>query len=209
MIFSYFIFYLIWFNALEKNITVHFTPVRHLFDSYIPFNEWFLIPYLLWFLYIFVTIMYFFFTSKTEFYQICTYLFAGMTICLIVYTLWPNGHYLRPNIDSLGRSNILTKGVKLLYQTDTSTNVCPSIHVFNSIGAYIAIAKNEKLSSNYYIKYSALILTILICMSTCFLKQHSIIDVFWAMLLNLIMYLVVYVLMNQRQSDNHTVSPYM
>ena len=116
-----------------------------------------------------------------------------MTICLIIYTIWPNGQNLRVDLDNLGRSNIFTYIVSIIYKTDTPTNVFPSIHVYNSIGASIAIRKSEKLRKIKWIQWSSIILTILISLSTVFLKQHSILDGLSAIILSIIMYIVVYV----------------
>ena len=192
LILSYFFVYLFCFSYLEKTVT-KFTPMHSILDDYIPFNEWFIIPYLLWFIYIFVTVAYFFFTSKSDFFKCCGYLFIGMTICLLIYKIWPNGHYLRVDINTLGRSNICTKIVANLYQVDTATNVFPSIHVLNSIGAFIAIHKSERLRNIQWIQISSFVLTVAICLSTVFLKQHSILDVFGGIILSIIMYFMVYV----------------
>jgi membrane-associated phospholipid phosphatase len=193
-ILSYFFIYLVWFFYLERTVTTKFTPVHSRLDDLIPFNEYFVIPYFLWFIYIFITVAYFLFFSKPDFYKCCAYLFIGMTICLIIYTIWPNGHYLRPkDLDSLGRSNIFIDILSKLYTVDTATNVFPSIHVFNSVGAMIAINKSSKLHSIKWLQWSALILTILICLSTVFLKQHSVLDIFGALALNIIMYVIVYI----------------
>ena len=192
-IFSYFFIYMAWFTYLEKTVTTKFNPVYSRLDDLIPFNELFIIPYLLWFIYIFITVAYFFLTSKSDFYRCCAYLFIGMTICLVIYTIWPNGHYLRVNLNTLGRSNLFIDLLAKIYHLDTATNVFPSIHVFNSIGAFIAIHKSEKLKKVKWIQVSAFWLTVLICMSTVFLKQHSILDVFGGLALSILMYLIVYV----------------
>ena len=42
-------------------------------------------------------------------------------------------------------------------------------------------------------KYTATILTISISLSTLFLKQHSVIDVFWGLIMGVAMYFIVYV----------------
>lgn len=188
----YFFVYMIWFTYLEKNVT-KYTVVYSKYDDLIPFMEIFVIPYILWFAFIFITVTYFFFTSKTDFYKCCAYLFIGMTICLIIYTIWPNGQHLRVDLDTLGRNNIFTYIVSIIYKMDTPTNVLPSIHVYNSIGASIAIIKSEKLRKIKWIQWSSIILTILISLSTVFLKQHSILDGLSAIILSIIMYIVVYV----------------
>ncbi len=197
---SYFIIYMVWFSYLERTVTKSYHVIHIKLDDIIPFNEWFLIPYLLWFLYILATVSYFFLTSRSDFYRLTAFLFIGMTICLIIYTLWPNGQDLRPNLDALGRDNILIRIVRVLYGADTATNVCPSIHVFNSIGATIAIIRSEKLKKYTWLKAGSVILTVLISLSTVFLKQHSVFDVFMGILLACVMYLVVYVWIAGRQT---------
>ncbi len=193
VILSYFFIYMTWFTYLERTITKKFHPVYCRLDDLIPFNEVFIIPYILWFAYIFVTVVYFLFSSKQEFYKLCANLFIGMTICLIIYTIWPNGHNLRVDIDSLGRDNIFLSILSTIYNVDTSTNVFPSIHVFNSVAACIAIYKNERLRKITWIRPMTFLLTVSICLSTVFLKQHSVLDIFGALALNLFMYAVVYI----------------
>lgn len=193
-ILSYFFIYMIWFTYLERTVTINsdFNVIESKLDAYIPFIEIFIIPYFLWFLYIAVTVTYFFFTSKRDYYLCCAYLFIGMTICLIIYTIWPNGHHLRVDLNSLGRSNIFIDLLSKIYTIDTSTNVCPSIHVFNSIGAMIAINKSERLHHIKWLQISTFILTVLICLSTVFLKQHSVLDILGGVILSIVMYVIVY-----------------
>lgn len=188
---AYFFIYMVWFTYLEKHVT-KFTPIHTRLDDKIPFCEVFIIPYFLWFLYIAVTVAYFLLTSKQDFLKCCAYLFTGMTICLLIYTIWPNGHYLRVDLNSLGRDNIFIRMLSGIYAIDTATNVFPSIHVFNSVGAMIAINKSEKLHPIKWLQWGTFVLTVLICMSTVFLKQHSIMDVMGALVLNFLLYTVVY-----------------
>lgn len=189
---SYFIIYLIWFYLLEQTVTTNYTAIHIPLDDFIPFNEWFVLPYIIWFAYIALTVGFLFLTSKKEFYQSTAFLFIGMTICLFIYTVWPNGQNLRVDLDSLGRDNILISMVRLFYTTDTSTNVLPSIHVFNSIGAHIAIARNQSLRNMKWVVPSSLILCILISLSTVFLKQHSALDGIASIVLSILMYSIAY-----------------
>lgn len=185
-------FYLLCFFYLEQRNTTNYHIVESSLDQYIPFCEWFVIPYFLWFAYIAVTIGYFFFTNKQDFVRLCLFLFTGMTICLAIYYIWPNGQNLRPNLAELGRDNIFIRILAGLYHTDTHTNVCPSIHTYNSIGACIAIFKSKDLTHRTWIRWGALVLSVSICLSTVFLKQHSVLDVFWALVLSIPMYLLAY-----------------
>lgn len=191
-ILSYFFVYITWFTYLERTVTTQFYPIHSKLDDLIPFNEVFIIPYLLWFVYIAVTVAYFLLTSKKDFYRCCAFLFSGMTICLIIYTIWPNGHYLRVDLTALGRSNLFIDMLSSIYSIDTATNVFPSIHVLNSVGAMIAIHRSEKLRDIAWVQWSALLLTVSICLSTVFLKQHSVLDIFGALVLSTVLYAVVY-----------------
>ncbi len=186
----YGIIYLTWFCILEKNITKNYTVIHMALDDYIPFSEVFVIPYFLWFAYVVTVVMFLFFKDKTEYYRVCTFLFTGMTIFLIVSTLWPNGHHLRPHI--MPRDNIFTQMVAALYKTDTPTNLWPSIHVYNSLGVHFAIVKSKHMVTHKRIKIGSLILAVSIVLSTMFIKQHSIFDVLTGIGMAGIMYVIVY-----------------
>lgn len=186
----YAIIYLSWFAYLEQTVTKNYTVIHMGVDDYIPFCEVFIIPYFLWFAYIAVVVVYFLFKDKNEYYKTCIFLATGMTIFLIISTLWPNGHHLRPF--EMPRDNIFTQMVAGLYKTDTATNLWPSIHVYNSLGAHIAIAKSKHFENKKGIKFASFLLAISIVLSTMFLKQHSVFDVLTAFILAAIMYVIVY-----------------
>lgn len=189
----YFFIYAPWFQYLEKTVTVDYHPVKLKLDDYIPFNEWFVVPYYVWFAFMAAVLTYLFLKDTKGFYKSVAFLFIGMTVCLFIYTIWPNGQNLRPDLDALGRNNIFIDVLRKLYGSDTNTNVCPSIHVFNSIGACIAVFHTQNLRNKKWITIPTFILTILICMSTAFLKQHSVFDGICAAMLASFMYLLVYV----------------
>ena len=123
--------YFPWFTYLERHVTDNYFVIHSIFDDYIPFCEYFIIPYLLWFAYIAVTLGYLFFNDKQGFYKASAIMFSGMTIFLIICTVFPNGLNLRPEVFT--RDNFCIELVKRIYQTDTPTNVLPSLHVYNSI----------------------------------------------------------------------------
>lgn len=190
-VFLYALIYFPWFFYLEKHITHKYHVIHTVLDEKIPFIEYFIIPYLLWFAFITITALYFFFTNKYDFYRMAVFMVTGMTLFLIISTIYPNGQILRPS--HFERDNIFIDLVKQLYKSDTPTNIFPSIHVYNSIGAYIAIQNSERLKNNYFIQNTSFILAILIILSTMFLKQHSVIDVMGAGILSIIVYRFVYV----------------
>lgn len=187
---SYFLIYIPWFCYLEKTVTSNYHVMHISLDDLIPFNEYFIVPYMLWFLYVAVTIIYFMFTNKTDYYKLCVFLFSGMTISLIICTFFHNGTDFRPVLDP--NKNIFTGIVAALYRTDTPTNVFPSIHVYNSIGVHIAIMKSAALKKHPWTRVVSGILLVSICMSTLFLKQHSVLDVIGSAVMAYIIYGIVY-----------------
>lgn len=190
-VFLYAPFYMMFFNYLEKTVRHNYFIVHSRFDDFIPFNEYFIVPYLLWFLYVAVTMSYFFLKDREEFFKYCIMIAIGMSICLLICWLFPNGTDFRPHIDA--NKNWASFLVSKIYSVDTNTNVFPSIHVYNSIATHIAIRKSEHLAKYKLLSILSLILTISICLSTVFLKQHSIIDVIGGMALAYLMYILVYV----------------
>lgn len=190
-VFLYVLIYMPWFCYLEHRTGVRYTIIHSPIDDYIPFVEYFVIPYLLWFAFIATTSLYFFFTDRQGFYRLSAFMIAGMTLFLIICTVFPNGQDLRP--DHFPHDNIFTDMVRIIYQADTPTNVLPSLHVFNSLCASIAIAHSSRLKKHRAVQYSAYALTALIIMSTVLLKQHSVTDVFAAFAMVLLIYPLIYV----------------
>ena len=183
-------FYLLWFFYLEKTVIRRYQVIHMAVDDYIPFCEFFIIPYYLWFAYVVIAVVCLLLLDKSEYYRSCAYLFTGMTIFLLISTLWPNGQHLRPYV--MPRENLFTQMVAALYRSDTPTNIWPSIHVFNSIGAHIAISRCRRLKEHKVIRISSLILAVSIILSTVFLKQHSVFDVLTAFVMALVLYPLVY-----------------
>lgn len=177
--------YLFIFTILEKINFGNYIYTETRLDDYIPFLDFFVIPYVVWFGYIALGFVYFLLYDKEGFYRTTFYIFIGMYICLLVYMVFPNAQGLRVELDT---SHFFQRILNIVYTNDTSTNVCPSIHTYNSIMMHLALIQNEKFASKKYLKNSSLILTVLICMSTVFTKQHAILDVFYAIPLCIIVY---------------------
>lgn len=186
---AYFPVYLLWFIYLERRTTPYHV-IHFPLDDYIPFCELFIIPYLLWFAYVAVTYGWLFLKDRLNFRKFAVFLYTGMTIFLIVSTLYPNGHLLRPL--EFERHNIFVRLVCFIYWADTSTNILPSIHVFNSIACHMAVLNTPELRQKKWIVRGSHILCVSIVLSTMFLKQHSCLDVLLGITLALIMDQLIY-----------------
>ena len=172
-VFLYLFIYLPWWIWLEKHVTTHYYVVQTEFDKYIPFIEYFIVPYLLWF-----------------FFIVAAFMFSGMTIFLLVSTVFPNGQDLRPVV--FERDNIFVDMVRMLYRTDTCTNVFPSLHVFNSLSVCVAVFESRELKKHRTVSFGVYTLAGLIILATMFLKQHSVLDTVGACIMAWVLYQFVY-----------------
>ena len=189
-VFLYWLIYLPWFGWLEQNVTTGYNVIQSEWDSLIPFCELFVVPYLLWFPFVALTIGWFFFHDKSDFYKLTAHLYLGMTIFLVISTIFPNGLALRPSV--LPRDNIFTELVRMIWAVDTPTNVFPSLHVYNSISCCMAVLCSRELRQKTWVRVGTLGMTAAIVLSTMFLKQHSVVDVACAMTLAWVMYELIY-----------------
>lgn len=184
----YLVFYLSVFHWLEVNITVPEVWVHCRLDDLIPFCKYAVIPYFAWFVWIPFTLFYLLWKApRADFWRLCLPLFAGMTIALAVYVVVPNGLDLRPY--RVYGSDFFARTVRRLYDTDTATNVCPSIHVFNSVTLMMAYYRNRIFDEprRRWMRPAAAVLCVSIIASTVLLKQHSCIDVVLGILLALVL----------------------
>lgn len=137
-----------------------------------------------------LAVIYFGIKDQDEGNKLVAFLIAGMTIFLIVSAVFPNGHHLRPK--TFERDNIFVDMVKKLYIVDTSTNVVPSIHVYNSIAVMITVWRTKLLKNHKVIKAGLMLLGVTIICSTVLLKQHSMLDVMVAFILGALVYTICY-----------------
>ena len=91
----YIFIYLPWFFYLEKKITME-TPNLHIInnaiDDMIPFCVYFIIPYMLWFIYVIGACIYMLFkASDTEFLRFALCLTIGMSVSLLICMIYPSG----------------------------------------------------------------------------------------------------------------------
>lgn len=138
----YTIFYLSVFHYLEANVPLRSILVHCRLDDLIPFCKYAVIPYFAWFVWIPFTLFYLLWKAPREdFWRLCLPLFSGMTIALACYAVLPTALDLRPYW--VPGSDIFAQTVRFLYRTDTATNVCPSIHVFNSVTLLLAYYRSR------------------------------------------------------------------
>lgn len=164
-------------------------PMHCAFDDMIPFCEYFLIPYLFWFVFLVGISLYTLLFDVKSFEKFMKFVMITYTVAILIYIVFPNCQELRPAL--FERDNVFTRFMTAFYQFDTNTNVCPSIHVIGS-AAVLLTAWHSKHFGTQGWRIAFSIVTALISISTVFLKQHSVLDVLAAIPICVIAYHMVF-----------------
>lgn len=184
----YYVFYLPVFFLIEKYVEVKYI-IDFAPDRLIPFCEWFIFPYISWYITMPLSLIVLMLRDKEAYLKLCFMMFTGMTIALIIYVILPNGIDLRTPIE---KTNIAAQLCTVLRTIDTPTNVCPSIHVSSAVASDLAIRHSNMFKNNVPVKAASFIVCVLICISTVFIQQHSIVDVIAGWALTGVLYIAAY-----------------
>lgn len=181
-LFVFFAVYMLMFSLIEKMDAPEYFFTYGSFDKMIPFCEFFVVPYFAWFIMVPGVCIYLLFAKEREYKRMSYMLVFGMSAFIIISILMPTKLYLRPYV--LPRDNIFCDLVSYLYHIDTSTNVFPSIHVYNTCVTMQAVRRSHaRMFKKPAMRMGIDILSVLIILSTVFIKQHSILDVIGGLIL--------------------------
>ena len=167
--------YLFIYFAFEYLVPATYHPVYSPLDDLVPFFEYFIIPYVIWYGVLVGIVIYTALFNIEVFYRVMTFFMLAFTITFIIYFVYPTCQELRPQ--EMPRDNVFARFVQGLHAFDSNENVCPSLHVIGGIGA-CAAALHCRRFTTVISRIILWVLLITICLSTVFLKQHSVIDVF-------------------------------
>ena len=181
----YFTMYFITENLIPRE-ACH--PIHCVLDDLIPFNEFFLIFYVGWYALVFGALAYTLFFDVPKFRKLQIFIIITQVIAMTCYVIYPSRQDLRPEV--FERQNVLTALMAFIYSFDTSTGVCPSLHVGYSLGILSVALKDRELGAGWKALLGFVVL--MICLAVCFVKQHSALDVFWALPMCLVAEIVTY-----------------
>ena len=166
--------YLLFFFVIEHIVVTGYWPTQTWLDGKIPFCEWFVIPYCLWYPLLVAVGLWLLRKDREGFRRYMRFLAITFFLSELIWLLVPNGQDLRPAL--MPRDHLLTRLVAELYAIDTNTNVFPSVHVVGAIGAAWAVRNTPSLRHRPAIRRAVAVLAALICLSTLFIKQHAVLD---------------------------------
>ena len=196
--------YLVAFFFVESAVSGPFFISYLPMDDYIPFCEYFVVFYILWFPYMVLPGLYLLRHDAKGFTHYMLYIAASFFPILIFCYLFPNCQNLRP--ESFEHHTIFTELIKIIYRADTNTNVLPSTHVVGTMAVIFAVFENPCFRRSLLLKVLSIILGILICASTVLIKQHSVLDGLVAVPYAFAVWYLIYRLPKRiRQSQRHKV----
>jgi len=167
--------YGLFFIGLERLwLRESYFPIHCFLDDYIPFCEYFLFPYLFWFVFLIGFMIYGLLWDVKAYTCMMKFIMLTYTATIIIYILFPNCQELRPQV--FPRENSLTDFMRHYYVFDTNTNVCPSIHVIGSVAVLLSAWHSQHFRTPFW-RVIFTVAAILISLSTVFLKQHSVLDI--------------------------------
>lgn len=183
------IFGLMFLTVERLWIRDYYIPIHCPLDDMIPFCEYFLIPYLFWFVFLIGIHLYTLFFDTESFKKVMKFIIVSYSLAMLIYILFPNCQELRPL--TFERDNIFTRFLSEFYQFDTNTNVFPSLHVIGSAAVMVSAWNSKHFHTpGWRIVFG--VTAVLISVSTVFLKQHSVLDVFAAVPICILAYCVAY-----------------
>lgn len=155
-------------------------------DDKIPFLPVFILPYIIWYAFILGYLVYFWYKDTRVYLKTLTMIVIGELVCFVIYFFFQTT-VPRPNLVGDG---ILIDLVGIIYSHDQPYNAFPSIHVLTTF----AIILGNINIRNKHIFHSVFVPVMgsLIIISTLFVKQHYILDMFASMFLTSFIYGIVF-----------------
>ncbi len=182
----YFIaFYLVEWLVPEDACFSTYIPL----DDKIPFLEGFVVPYVIWMPMVVGMAAYLAWKDPMGFKRYMVFLAITLYSTLLFYALFPNRQDLR--VTEFPRDNLFTWAVSMVYENDTNTNVCPSIHVIGSFAVVFAAWNCPRLRK-FWMQAAIWIGSFVVAISTVFVKQHSALDLIAATVLSVAAYPLAY-----------------
>lgn len=172
----------IYFMAKFTPFPVH--AVGGQIDNIIPFLPVFIIPYVLWYLFLVMVPCVLYENDKSDFYWYITSTILINTVAVLIFVFYPT-ILIRPNFVV---DNIFTWLLNIIYMEDTpALNCFPSIHCASCFSVIFIMLKGNKIKKSC--KAFWIFSSVIIILSTLFIKQHALIDVVGAFFVSL---LIVY-----------------
>lgn len=150
--------------------------IRFLFSS---------IPYMVWMPFLYLTLIYFYYRDRRLYFHTLLAYTVSVLICYGIYLTYQTTVPRSVILDN----DLLSQMVMFVYRNDAPYNCFPSIHCLSSYLLFIAANKSPVIRSRVVVVIGLLAGTIIV--STVFVKQHVVMDVFAGVILGHIVFSLV------------------
>jgi len=170
---------------LLNNTDRGFHNLSTIVDYSLPFLKIFVIPYVIWYPFIFLGFIYICFKDTEIYFKTLITLDIALIFSYITFYIFQT---TMPRPDLIG-NDLLTNMIRIIYNFDKPYNSFPSIHV---LACYIIMKGIDKCDKGITkLKIITTFVSILIILSTLFIKQHTIMDIIFAVFLGEIIFSVI------------------
>lgn len=171
-----------------QHINLDYRIIHVALDDSIPFYPVFIIPYILWYIYIPLPMIYMFFFKRQHFTKQAIALFSGALLGCACFLIYPSAIDMRPTVEGNGFLNFCCR---LIFENDNPVNVLPSLHCYEAVSIHMTTFTFGPLKNKPVLRIISFIAMALICASTVFVKQHSIVDLIVGCLLAVLICIIV------------------
>ena len=179
------------------------TMIHCALDDIIPFVPAFIVPYVLWYAYVPLMLILTCFAAPEYFVRQCAAFFGGALFCLLTFIVFPTAIDFRPQITGGG---VFEWMCGVTFANDKPVNVFPSLHCYEALAVHLTTFSVPGLHRKTALRSASAVLAAIICASTVFVKQHSVIDVFAGCTVAVLAALPVLILNRRsRKNDNQAV----
>lgn len=183
---------------ITQNRNVDYTLIHTTLDDAIPFLPIFIIPYVIWYAYVPLAMLYIYFKDKKAFTKQILTTVSGMAVCIFIFFVYPTAIDFRPTAEGEG---FLLWVCRLIFANDKSVNVLPSLHCFEAVIIHLTTFHSENMKNKLTVRITSAVLVVLICLSTVFVKQHSVLDLIFGVVLAVVMYFMIYKLYPEKSKQ--------
>lgn len=174
------------FYLIAKSLEGEPHLIGNIIDQKTPFIIYAIIPYCIWYIMLFLVPYILYKKDKTNFSKYCLAYIFTVLLADIIFIIYPTT-VIRPTVEG---TNIIESLTKFIFLIDTPILNCfPSLHCAISMLWILYIFTIKE--ANIYEKVFVTIISILIMLSTLFLKQHVLIDLISGDILATIAYIIL------------------
>ncbi len=174
-------------------------------DDRIPFLPLFILPYVIWYAYLPLLMLAVCFTDKVAFPRQMITFFSGAFLGCIFFCVYPTAIDFRAVEEVAKGEGLLYTLCRWVYAADRPVNVFPSLHCYKAVAVHMTTFPlgPRKLRRQYGWRALSAVFALLACLSTFFVKQHSVLDAFAGVALGILIPLLFHFIYKRKDAHDH------